>query len=83
VIKYFFKFFSGFYFYLNKTGDNLELKEHVNLQSTKHSYTPLHVAAMSGSVSIVECLINEYEAEKELIDYKNRTPLHEAAEYSK
>ena len=54
---------------------------HLNCESKK-AYTPLHIAAMNGSISIIESLIHDYGVEKEMIDYKNRTPLHVAAEYS-
>ena len=37
---------------------------------------------MYGSVSIAECLISDFRVTKESCDYKERTPLYVAAEYS-
>ena len=45
--------------------------------------TPLHIAAKNGSKAIADALITKYEVEKECYDYKHRTPLFIAAEYSK
>jgi hypothetical protein len=44
--------------------------------------TPLHYAAKKGSDEVVECLITEYNADKEAKDYLNRTPIYLAAEFS-
>ena len=59
----------------------MNLKEYMNFKSKK-LYTPLHIAAMYGSVSIAECLISDFRVTKESCDYKERTPLYVAAEYS-
>lgn len=38
---------------------------------------------IDGSTLVAECLITEYNTNKEARDYKNRTPLFLAAELSK
>jgi hypothetical protein len=38
---------------------------------------------MFGAKNVAECLITDYGVNKEAMDYKNRTPLYIAAEYSK
>lgn len=45
--------------------------------------TPLHYASKENSCSIAECLITEYKVNKEAKDYKDRTALFIAAEFSK
>ena len=44
--------------------------------------TPLHAAARKNATKIAEYLICEHEVDKEALDYKNRTPLTIAAEFS-
>ena len=55
----------------------LESKSFVDQQ------TALHYAAKEDSCAIAECLITEYNVDKEARDHKNRTPLFIAAEVSK
>jgi ankyrin repeat protein len=49
----------------------------------QHKQTPLHIAAKYDSVEVAEYLINELKVDKEANDYKLRTPLFIAAEFSK
>ncbi len=51
-------------------------------RSTFEKQTPLHFASKEGSCSVAECFIKEFNADKEAKDYKNRTPLFIAAEFS-
>jgi ankyrin repeat protein len=62
---------------------NIKLKDYIDGKSNKELQTPLHKAAMFGAKNVAECLISEYGVNKEAMDYKNRTPLYIAAEYSK
>ncbi len=55
-----------------------EYAEGVNL----HKQTPLHSAARGNKYLIIEYLINELGANKEVEDYKYRRPLAIAAEFS-
>jgi ankyrin repeat protein len=56
---------------------------HVNAYGGEHRQTPLHLIAKTSSTLMAEYLINELKANKEVRDYKYRTPLAIAAEYSK
>ena len=57
------------------TAEDLKIKDN-------YDRTPLHFAAMYGSVLVAEYFIEELKAEKESMDILNRTPLFVAAEYS-
>ncbi len=52
-------------------------------RSDVEGQTALHHAAKEGSISVAECLITEFNADKEAKDHKNRTPIFIAAEFSK
>lgn len=54
------------------------LKKKTNIEKQ----TPLHYAAKEGSSAVAECFIGEYDVNKEALDYKSRTPLFIAAEFS-
>jgi ankyrin repeat protein len=59
------------------------LKEYLEAKtSDNHFQTPLHKAAIKGSTAIAEYLISHLHVNKEVLDYKNRTPLALAARYS-
>ena len=60
---------------------NITLHGHVNAYGGEHRQTPLHLVAKTKATLIAEYLINELKANKEVRDYKYRTPLHVAAEY--
>jgi hypothetical protein len=59
------------------------LDKFLNHKTSNEKQTPLHYAAKIGFAAVVECLITEYGADKESLDYCQRTPLYIAAEYSK
>ena len=61
----------------------MDLKSYLNSTTSDKLQTPLHLAAMYGSRAVAECLISDFEVNKEARDYKDRTPLFIAAEYSK
>ena len=66
-----------------KTDAGQKLEDYIDCRSNKELHTPLHRAAMFGSKAIAESLIVDYNVNREAVDYKNRTPLYIAAEYSK
>ncbi|KAL5474710.1 hypothetical protein EMCRGX_G026695 [Ephydatia muelleri] len=45
------------------------------------SNTPLHLAALEGSLSTVCTLIDEFKCDPNTKEFKGRTPLHHAAQY--
>jgi ankyrin repeat protein len=56
---------------------------YIDCHGGQHSQTPLHIAAKSDSVEVADYLINELKVNREALDYKLRTPLLIAAEFSK
>ena len=61
----------------------IKLKDYIDGKSNKELQTPLHKTAMFGAKAVAESLISDYGVNTEAIDYKSRTPLYIAAEYSK
>ena len=59
------------------------LEKEADFPEEQHKQTPLHIAAKFDSVEVADYLINELKANKEANDYKLRTPLFIAAEFSK
>jgi hypothetical protein len=59
------------------------LEEFIECTTKAENQTPLHLAAKEGSKAVVESFISEYNVNKEALDYKNRTALFIAAEFSK
>lgn len=60
----------------------LRINDYINSPSILDNQTPLHIAAKNNSVLVAEYLIKNLDADKEAKDYKNRTPLAIAAEFS-
>ena len=59
------------------------INDYLEATTIERCYTPLHLAAKKGSNSIAEYLISNLNINKEVLDYKGRTPLALAAQYSK
>ena len=60
---------------------SINLKDYLEGKNA-HQQTPLHAAARKNATKIAEYLICEHEVDKEALDYKKRTPLTIAAEFS-
>jgi ankyrin repeat protein len=52
-------------------------------KTVKSQQTPLHFAAKTGSLKIIDCLVKVCHANVEDVDYQGRTPLYIAAEHGK